>query len=62
VLRFQALLRRLRAEGARPWADLALACGYFDQSHLVRDVRRFSGMAPTELVACLVAARPTLIA
>jgi AraC-like DNA-binding protein len=30
--------------------DLALGCGYFDQSHLVRDVRRFTGLTPTELV------------
>jgi AraC-like DNA-binding protein len=53
VLRFQALLRRLRSGRGDGWADLALASGYFDQSHLVRDVRRFTGLGPTELLASL---------
>jgi AraC-like DNA-binding protein len=62
VLRFRALMSGLRAGGARGWADLALACGYFDQAHLVRDVRRFTGVAPTELVAALSADQPALTA
>ncbi|MDX1643972.1 MAG: AraC family transcriptional regulator [Thermoanaerobaculia bacterium] len=32
------------------WADLAVAHGYYDQSHLVHDFRRFSGLTPTEYV------------
>jgi AraC-like DNA-binding protein len=51
VLRFQALGVRLRSGRARCWADLALECGYFDQSHLVREVRRLAGVTPTELLA-----------
>jgi transcriptional regulator GlxA family with amidase domain len=29
------------------WAALALDCGYFDQSHMIRDFVEFSGMSPT---------------
>lgn len=28
------------------WAQLALNCGYFDQSHLIHDFQEFSGSAP----------------
>jgi AraC-like DNA-binding protein len=28
------------------WAELALACGYFDQSHLINDFHEFSGSTP----------------
>jgi len=30
------------------WAQLALTCGYFDQSHLINDFEEFSGLSPTE--------------
>jgi AraC-like DNA-binding protein len=45
VLRFrhaQALAERHR----RQFAELALACGYYDQAHLIRDFREFSGRTP----------------
>lgn len=29
------------------WADIALTCGYFDQSHLINDFRAFAGISPT---------------
>jgi AraC-like DNA-binding protein len=33
--------------GPASWATLALDCGYFDQSHMIRDFVEFSGMSPT---------------
>lgn len=46
VHRFRAALALLGRSDAVQWAELAAHCGYFDQSHLVRDFRAFSGCAP----------------
>ncbi len=29
------------------WTDLALTCGYYDQSHFANDFHAFSGLSPT---------------
>ena len=29
------------------WTELALDCGYYDQSHFANDFREFSGINPT---------------
>jgi methylphosphotriester-DNA--protein-cysteine methyltransferase len=33
--------------GPESWAAFALACGYFDQSHMIRDFVKFSGISPS---------------
>jgi AraC-like DNA-binding protein len=48
VRRFQRALAQVRLTAAPEWAGLAAACGYFDQSHLIRDFRAFSGLNPTD--------------
>jgi len=33
------------------WVETAIACGYYDQAHLIRDWRELSGSAPSILLA-----------
>jgi AraC-like DNA-binding protein len=44
VVRFTRVLRRLQANP--DWADLAVAHGYYDQSHLIADFRELAGTTP----------------
>jgi AraC-like DNA-binding protein len=32
------------------WADLALSCGYYDQSHFINEFKFFSGLSPLEFL------------
>jgi transcriptional regulator GlxA family with amidase domain len=45
--RFQRAVQSLHRGEDLPWAELALACGYYDQSHFANDFRAFSGISPT---------------
>lgn len=47
IVRFDRLSERLRDERVPTWTALAAELGYYDQAHLVRDVRQFTGLAPT---------------
>lgn len=53
VQRFQRMVRQMRAPRLKvpqpDWSELAQHCGYFDQSHLIRDCRSMSGFTPSEL-------------
>ena len=51
VQRFQRVLECMQDSAARDWTDVAQDCGYFDQSHLIRECRSMSGFTPTELAA-----------
>ncbi|MGH7292499.1 MAG: helix-turn-helix domain-containing protein [Myxococcota bacterium] len=48
LVRFERVMRDARARADARWADLALAHGFSDQAHLARDVKRFTGLTPTE--------------
>ena len=49
VLRFHRFVDRVHAASGPPdWADLAVASGYYDQPHVIRAFRRFSGWTPAE--------------
>ncbi len=47
IQRFQRTVRRLHAGGEVPWAELALDCGFYDQSHFANEFRAFSGIDAT---------------
>lgn len=49
VARFQKSLW-LMQNGKRDFADIAYSCGYSDQSHFIRECRRYSGTTPAELL------------
>ena len=46
ILRFQRAVGMM--ERPLSWAEISLACGYYDQAHLIRDFRQFTGSAPGE--------------
>jgi AraC-like DNA-binding protein len=53
VLRFSAVVDRLRAEPEVALADLAAEAGYADQAHFTHETRALSGLSPGRLRAAL---------
>jgi AraC-like DNA-binding protein len=53
VMRFGSAVDRLRQRDRTSLTELALDCGYYDQSHFDRDFREFAGVSPTELLSTL---------
>ncbi len=51
TIRFQRALHKLETTPGIGWAALAADCGYFDQSHMIRDFRALSGYTPGEYLA-----------
>jgi AraC-like DNA-binding protein len=48
VIRFQQVFRMLeRDQQRRDWAQIAVDCGYYDQSHFIKEFSAFTGLAPT---------------
>jgi AraC-like DNA-binding protein len=44
IRRFQRAVNQLHAGTEMRWADLALDCGFYDQSHFANEFRAFSGI------------------
>jgi len=50
ILRFNDLLQKLQNQNEISWADIAHDCGYFDQSHFIKEFKHFSGFNPGEYI------------
>jgi AraC-like DNA-binding protein len=48
VLRLKRAIKLIGQSKQPRWAELALQCGYFDQSHLIREFRQLAGCTPEE--------------
>lgn len=51
VVRFSGLLCRAEGAEAGQWSRIAAECGYYDQAHMNRDFREFTGTTPTDYLA-----------
>ncbi|XXY44467.1 helix-turn-helix domain-containing protein [Sorangium sp. So ce269] len=54
LVRFDRLVQHLKAGASGTWAELAQRFGYYDQAHLARDVKQFTGTTPTRARASLI--------
>ncbi len=57
VRRFQQVIDLVHEKAAPDWADVAVTCGYFDQSHLTHEFRELSGFTPAVYFALKTAHR-----
>ncbi len=48
IRRFQRALETIHQRQHRSWADLAFDCGWYDQAHMIRDFKQFSGLTPVQ--------------
>lgn len=51
IQRFQRAVQQLHSGADVAWAELALDCGYYDQSHFANEFRAFSGIDATSYCA-----------
>jgi len=51
IARFRRAMAALRQAPSPDFAQLALECGYFDQSHLIHDFQDFAGSTPERFLA-----------
>ncbi len=50
ILRFNDLLQKIQHKDSVTWRDIAQDCGFFDQSHFIKEFRHFSGMNPEQFI------------
>ena len=48
MFRFRRVIDLVQGTPRPDWTQIAMSCGYYDQSHFNREFREFSGMSPGE--------------
>lgn len=56
IFRFRGVFDLMERDASRPWTDAALAAGYDDPGHFIREFRRFAGVLPPEFARSAEAA------
>jgi len=51
IMRFERVMQQTEKCETICWGEIALECGYYDQSHFIRDFTAFSGITPQEFLA-----------
>lgn len=51
IVRMQRALLMLQQQADVPFAQVAYECGFFDQSHMIKEFRLFSGYTPAEFLS-----------
>jgi len=58
IVRFRRVVEHIGTAAARSmrpnWAELAAACGYFDQAHFIREFQEFTGLTPGRYLQSLL--------
>jgi len=53
IARFESALESKALSATESWTEITNRLGYFDQMHLIKDFREFSGEVPTILICQL---------
>jgi AraC-like DNA-binding protein len=54
LMRFDRAVRLMRSRESSGWAEIAQACGYYDQPHFNREFRELAGTSPGQFMASLL--------
>ncbi len=50
ILRFNEILAQIHQKKKLSWTQISYNCGYADQSHFIKEFKRFSGFNPEEFI------------
>ncbi len=51
VFRFNEILFHIQKEDNIQWTQIALKCGYYDQSHFIKEFKEFCGLNPSKFIS-----------